>query len=407
MNRERILLTHPGTSKPKYLELRADGAELHRSWWTGAGKPQERTKSFDSGRAAREALEKLVTQKMRDGYAVLRDAATTAPGDVVVQCATPATNGVVAFALHPNGGTLAIARGIPDRVRLQLGIEVQTVDLRTGARQVVYADASRHTWVDGMAFDPDGSHLTFTVRDTVSTLNGSSGYTVALATGHVQRLPYTRLGRDAARRRMLVADGPTLQVLGPDGGSCLDFPARERSRISATALSPSGRFVGVIHQQDDRDAEDDLEIWDADTGRRVLGGPFPFPAGFDGPHRLDKLAFDKSEHLLVASGDTSGCFGVSVDSGALCWAIADRFEDFVLSPDGTRLAGAHVRGPVVVYDVATGQPLEPRFVVPGEQSLYYHAVDLSADGRLLAVGDSPGRVTVFRFDGLEFTKPGG
>jgi predicted DNA-binding WGR domain protein len=84
MNRERILLTHPGTSKPQYLELRADGAELRRSWWAGAGKPQERMKSFGSGHAAREALEKIVTEKMRDGYAVLREVAATEPGDVVV-----------------------------------------------------------------------------------------------------------------------------------------------------------------------------------------------------------------------------------------------------------------------------------------------------------------------------------
>ncbi|GAA0937923.1 hypothetical protein GCM10009560_47600 [Nonomuraea longicatena] len=33
-------------------------------------------------------------------------------------------------------------------------------------------------------------------------------------------------------------------------------------------------------------------------------------------------------------------------------------------------------------------------------------VDFSADGRLLAVSDYLGRVTVFRFDGVEFTNPG-
>jgi WD40 repeat protein len=402
MNRERILLTHPGTSKPQYLELRADGAELRRSWWAGAGKPQERMKSFGSGHAAREALEKIVTEKMRDGYAVLREVAATEPGDVVVQCATPATNGIVAFALHPDGSTLAVARGIPDRVRLRLGSEVQTIDLRTGARLVVYADASRHSAVHDMAFEPDGSHLTFTVRNTSSGEEAS--HTVALATGHVQRLSHTPLGRHAVGGRMLVADDHTLRVLGPDGHSCLELPAGEPLRTGTATLSPSGRLVGLIRHADNRDAEYDLEIWDVGSGRRVLGVPCPFPASADHARGLGKLMFDRTEQLLVASGETLGCYGVSAESGATCWTIEDRLADVALSPDGTRLACARVQGPVVVYDVATGQPLEPRFVVPGEPSLYYRTVAFSADGRLLAVGDHPGRVTVFRFDGLEFTK---
>ncbi|WP_342748610.1 VOC family protein [Nonomuraea indica] len=402
MYRERILLTHPGTSKPKYLELRADGVDLHRSWWTGAGKPQERLKSFGSGRAAREALEKIVTEKMGDGYALLRDVAAAEPGDVVVQCATPAANGTVAFALHPDGGTLAVARGIPDRVRLRLGSEVQTVDLRTGARRVVYADASRSSAVHDMAFEPDGTHLSFTVRNLRDGVDTS--HTVELATGHVRRLPRACSGRDAVAGRMLVSDDHTVRVLGPDGRSCLDLPAGEPSRAGAVALSPSGRLVGLIRHPDGRDTEYDLEIWDVDTGRRVLGVPYPFPTVARG---VGKLMFDRTEQLLVVSGATWGCGGVSVESGVFCWTIEGGLADVALSPDGTRLAAARVRGPVVVHDAATGQPLEPRFVVPGEPSLTYDTVEFSADGRLLAVGDSPGRVTVFRFDGLEFTAPGG
>ncbi|MEV6159130.1 hypothetical protein AB0L53_53245 [Nonomuraea sp. NPDC052129] len=410
MDRDQILLTHPGTAKPKYLELRVDGVELHRNWWAGTGKPQGRTKSFDDGRAAREALEKVVTEKMRDGYALLRDVAATEPGDVVAQCTTRATNGVVAIALHPDGHTVAVARGIPDRTR-NAGCEVQTVDLRTGARQVVYTDAYRYSMIRTVAFEPDGSHLTFTVRDWITMVEVS--YTVALATGHVQRLPHTRPAWDTARRRMLIVDNDhALRVLGPDGGSCLDLPAGKRFQTTAT-LSPSGRLVALAHDPDNRDTEHDLEIWDVDTGQRVLAAPFPFPARFQGTsHRFDKLAFDGTEQILVASGETSGCFGVSVESGALCWAIKGeqdgyaRLADFALSPDGTLLAGALSGGPVIVHDVATGQPLEPRFAVPGEWSRWCQAVGFSADGRLLAVADYPGRVTVFRFDGVEFAKPG-
>jgi predicted DNA-binding WGR domain protein len=131
VDRDQILLTHPGTSKPKYLELRIDGVELHRNWWAGIGKPQGRTNSFGHGREAREALEKVVAEKMRHGYALLRDVVATEPGGVVVQCATRAVHGVVAIALHPDGHTVAVARGIPDRIG-QAGSDVQTVDLRTG-----------------------------------------------------------------------------------------------------------------------------------------------------------------------------------------------------------------------------------------------------------------------------------
>ncbi|MFG1687111.1 WD40 repeat domain-containing protein [Nonomuraea sp. NPDC049269] len=411
MNRDHILLTHPGTSKPKYLELRTDGAELHRNWWTGTGKPQGRAKPFDDARAAREALEKVVAEKMRDGYALLRDVAATAPGDVVAQCATRATNGVVTTALHPDGHTVAVARGIPGQTG-QAGADVQTVDLRTGARRVLYTEAYQYSLIHTVAFAPDGSHLTFTVRNTSSMAEVS--YTVALATGHVQPLPHTRPGWDTARRRMVVVDSDhALRVLGPDGGSCLDLPAGKRFQTTA-ALSPSGRLLGLTHDPDNRDTDYDLEIWDVDTGQRVLAARFPYPAGFQGINRrFDKLAFDRTEQILVASGAMSGCFGVSVDSGALCWAIEDkrdgfeRFQDFALSPNGTLLAGARDGGPVIVHDVATGQPLEPRFAVPGRWSAWYQAVGFSADGRLLAVADYPGRVTVFRFDGVELTKPGG
>jgi predicted DNA-binding WGR domain protein len=410
VDRDQILLTHPGTSKPKYLELRVDGVELHRKWWAGTGKPQGRTKAFDDARAAREALEKVVAEKMRDGYALLRDIATTEPGDVVVQCATRAENGVVEIALHPDGHTVAVARGIPDRVG-SVGSDVQTVDLRTGVRQVVFTDAFQYSLIHTVAFEPDGSHLTFTVRDTGTMAEVSC--TVALATGHVQRLPHTRPEWDAARQRMLVVgNDQAVRVLGPDGGSCLDFPPGKRFQTTA-ALSPSGRLVGLTHDPDNRDTGYDLEIWDVDAGQRVLAAPFPFPAGFQGIRRFDKLAFDGTEQILVASGETSGCFGLSVESGALCWAIEgerdgyERFADFALSPNGALLAGAPSRGPVIVYDVATGQPLEPRFAVPGEWTNWYQGVGFSADGRLLAVGDYPGRVTVFRFDGVEFTKPGG
>src|ERR1044072_10037848 len=109
VHRDQLLLTHPGTSKPKYLELRVDGVDLHRNWWSGTGKPQGRTKSFDDGRAAREALEKVVAEKMRDGYGLLRDIATTEPGDVVVQCTTRAENGAVEIALHACGHSGAVA----------------------------------------------------------------------------------------------------------------------------------------------------------------------------------------------------------------------------------------------------------------------------------------------------------
>jgi predicted DNA-binding WGR domain protein len=411
VDRDQILLTHPGTSKPKYLELRIDGVELHRNWWAGTGKPQGRTKSFDHERAAREALEKVVAEKMREGYALLRDIAATEPGDVVVQCAMRATHGVVAIALHPDGHTVAVARGISDQIG-KVGSDVQTVDLRTGARQVMYTDAYQYSLIHTVAFEPDGSHLMFTVRDTITMVEVS--YTVALATGHVQRLPDTRPGWDTARQRMLVVDNDdALRVLGQDGGWCLDLPAGKRFQTTAT-LSPSGRLVGLTHDPDNRDTEYDLEIWDVDTGQRVLAAPFPFPAGFQGiGRRFDKLAFDGAEQILVASGVTSGCFGVSVESGALCWAIEgkrdgyERLSDFALSPDGTLLAGALPGGPVIVHDVATGQPLEPHFAVPGGWSGWYQAVGFSADGRFLAVGDYPGRVTVFRFDGVEFTKPGG
>jgi len=59
----------------------------------------------------------------------------------------------------------------------------------------------------------------------------------------------------------------------------------------------------------------------------------------------------------------------------------------------------------VACHVATGQRLAPALEVPEPNGPGSRdGVSFSGDGRLLAVAGSPGLVTVFRLDGLEFTK---
>jgi predicted DNA-binding WGR domain protein/WD40 repeat protein len=408
VERDQILLTQHGSARSKYVELTVDGSELTRRWWAGTGKPQERTKSFASEHGAREAMEKAVTEKMRAGYALIRDTAATDPGDVVFQCMTRAENGVVTPALHPQGHTLAVAFGLPRRNGFSPGAEVHTIDLRTGVRREVHTDPSSRAQIRIVAFEPDGDHLTFTVSDygVVAASN-----TVDLATGHLHREPHVLPHWDAARKRVLVIDGDLRKVLGPDGDVRLERPRGEQF-LTVGALSPSGRLMAVAHGTNDKQGPVRLEIWDVDSGRQVLDGPIPFPPGYTGISRtFDKLAFDGSEQILVLWGSASSCFGISVETGDLCWEIVAKespdqlsFEDVALSPDGTRVVGIRHGGPAIMHDIATGQALEPHFAVPGGWTGWYQGVAFSADGTLLAIADYPGRVTVFKVDGVTFHK---
>jgi hypothetical protein len=124
-----------------------------------------------------------------------------------------------------------------------------------------------------------------------------------------------------------------------------------------------------------------LGVWDVDSGSQLLDVPFPYPSDLQNHAGwFQRLEFDASETILVASTGpgANACFGVSVETGGLCWTV----------------------------DVATGQRLAPAFEVPGgDGSPSCSGVSFSGDGRLLAVAGYPGLVTMFRLDGLEFTKP--
>jgi hypothetical protein len=406
VDRDAVTLTMPGSRTPRHVRFWLDGGDLRRSWWAGAGKARDSLKVLGDRDAARAELEKAAVRKMREGYVELRAVDETEPGGVVFHGLLPRHSNASMVAFHPDGHTLALAVSIHEG-----GREVHFVDLQTGVRVVADKDPNPDAMTRTLAFDADGSHVTFTAGTRSSMIETT--YALSPVTGRLRELPYLRPQWDDAHRRVLVRDDSALRVFGPDGEPCLDVPVTSRW-TSPSTLSPSGQLLAVARFSANY-STCDLEIWEVEGARRVLSVPFPFPDRTDAMARyLLELAFDATERLLVASGGFHvGCYGVSVDTGELRWTIAgstrgaywyERFEALTMSPDRTVLVGVPVQvsmpervtAPAATYDVTTGQRLAPTYETPGESPYAATDVAVSPDGRLVAVTHISERVTVFR-----------
>jgi WD40 repeat protein len=282
----------------------------------------------------------------------------------------------------------------------------------------VYTGTGEFPYLRSVAFEPDGSHMTCDIRGLGP--GPEATYRVEIATGQAERRPYVKPSWNTARSRVLAfgVDDDVPRVFDADGETLLELPAAANHHNTHAALSPSGRLAAVARYATSGGKDCALGVWDVDSGNRLLDVPFPYPSDLqDGAGWFQRLEFDASEKILVASTGpgAAACFGVSVETGDLCWTVEDpdlergryqAFDDVVLSPDRALLAGIPCGfRPILVCDVATGQRLAPALEVPEPNGPGSRdGVSFSGDGRLLAVAGSPGLVTVFRLDGLEFTK---
>jgi WD40 repeat protein len=405
VRRDEITLSHPGPPNPKYVELAVQGTVLSRRWWTGAGKPRESTKSFDAEYEAQDALEKETRAKMRDGFVFRRPVDEAKPGELLFQCVVRGTRGDGPIDMHPDGHTLAIGVTLDDPRR----VEINTIDIRTGARRLVHKESGRvgrgEVWLHAVAYNADGSRMVFSVNGETRELILDSGEIRVLAVHDTSTFNpfFAQLCWDAARERLLVFDKDRIRVLDADGKPLFDLPVGERSEFRTAALSPSGRLMALTFGDLSQ-----VEIWDVDSGRQVLAKRFPFPSNFTGaPTGIRRLGFDPAQRLLVAGGDyLFGWFAMAVDSGELRWAVADsldteRYEycnDWAYSPAGTIVASGSPNGVVTMFEAATMRREEPTYM--GGWPFQVGPVVFSRDGALLLIGDYTGRVSVHKVAGV-------
>jgi WD40 repeat protein len=232
--------------------------------------------------------------------------------------------------------------------------------------------------VHSVAFSPDGRSLASSgaCGTTIRLWDPATGKEIRPTPGH--HAPVTALtfvpdgkilwswGRDKALLRWDVATGQYQSLFGGPMNGALDW----------TAFTADGRALATGGRVDHR-----VRLWGTDgTERATLGT-------HDG--RVLGVAFSPDGKLLVSGGDDGQIRLWDVEARKevrRLEAPADRWGQFVFSPDGRRLAAASVaagqeaHNSPRVFDVATGKE-----VVKLDEPLTEATLAFSPDGRTLAV----------------------
>ena len=352
---------------------------------------------------------------------------------------------VLSAAVSPDGGTLAVGN---------IDGQVLLFDTRTRKRVATLEPSPDKPAMFDVAYSPDGRRLAalYTTepgrtgeyspdsRWVVGLIDPASGSTVWRA----------QLPRDSIAAGLLFSpDGRTLAAQSPDKVWRFDTSTGRRRRDPVRIENP-GRLTfdpyqlwprtGVLFSRDGRSVvtggKDAVTVRDAATlsvRRRfsVAGGTVPTAfalsrddrtvaiGGEDGSVRLLDLesgrlrtasgrhrsavndaAFTPDGRTLVTAGedgdvqlwDVRAAAAAETLTGHTASAFSPQIAD-----DGKTLYTASLDGTVLIWDLAGGRRLGRRFTVGSGDSIRYA---LSSDGKLLAHGQTDGRVSLVEMDTL-------
>ncbi len=223
-------------------------------------------------------------------------------------------------------------------------------------------------WIKRLAFFPDG-------RTLVSGGNNETMKFWDLATGKEK----TDLERKGDTEKFCVSPDGTRLALGYDDGTIEVCDLRSRQtqlfahpkRIGALAFSPdSSRLAsGSLDQT--------IKLWD-------LRSPLDLPSSNQGPVKMVWcVAFSPDRRLLFVSAEGKPRRVFEAATGQELVNLLDFSLTAAFSPDGKTLAACSYDG-AKVWDVATWQA---RAQLIGHTG-YVFAVNFSADGKMLATGNS-------------------
>lgn len=231
--------------------------------------------------------------------------------------------------------------------------------------------------VNAVTYSPDGSQLIVSQRDrTLQRFDAATGARVGEPMqGHLQRVGALAVSAAAG---VLASGDDSGQVLLWGSGAATEprLMAPLSRPIKNLAFSPDGRRLAASGLREL------FALWDVASGRLL----YQSPPGAPRSRAYAGLSFSP-DGRWVASGNTrvggprlwDGHHGRPVDRAFL----GHRFSVVTVSfsADGKLLAGGGGDGEVRFWDVETGEPIAPPFVVNGEVS----ALGFTADGsRLVA-----------------------
>jgi WD40 repeat protein len=160
--------------------------------------------------------------------------------------------------------------------------------------------------------------------------------------------------------------------------------------IYSLAFSPDGRFLASGSAPGG-----EVRVWDARTGKPVTGSLSSEQVGVVG------IAFSPDGSQLVATGLNGTLHRWSMpgptpigDPISLQSALPLGGRGALFTPDGRTILTIKDQFTVRFVDAATGT-LSNDVIDPHEQTYFGHAIAVSPDGKLGAVGDGRGRVSLF------------
>ena len=232
-------------------------------------------------------------------------------------------------------------------VNTDLGSDLIRYDARSGRRRSAplpigygYITAGTNIVRGPLTLTPDGHHV---------VVAGSEETVVRdAATGHVvRRLP---VGFDQASQAELSADERWLAVAGEEGA---------------------------------------LRLLDLRSGTpRLAAGPRDEP--------VERIAFARDSRTVI-TGTTDGAIHIwDVRRAELIETLtghAGAVFNLAIAPDGSTLYSASRDGSTIVWDLAGSRRLGRQFHAGGQTSIFVR-YSLSSDGRLLAVGQEDGRISI-------------
>lgn len=181
------------------------------------------------------------------------------------------------------------------------------------------------------------------------------------------------------------------EIWNLESGESIGKIDKQEERMELAALSADGRYFAC--PRDVNAWEDDVDIWDTQTGRRVQTLVFEEIGA-----RPICMEFSDLEHIVVAWTDGGGAqiqlWNVNEGEG-IVWFKTDRFDadDFDLSPDG-KYAAVATREGLLIYDIKK-KKIAARAIPPeddnGNQYLNCDGVRFAPDGLEVAVVENRGQ----------------